>query len=175
MTAIEFEKLILQYASDIDYKVNKAFEKIKKPTYLSVEDVRSEVVAECWRAFQRWYHSEKSKPRTFMNRCIVSTLTDIIWQSWKEVKTKSLFVEHSEDSFMLDIPSSDESLKDFELPKTLTELECEYIISILAQQSLTHRQDRVVVRGLLLLSVEQERMIRTAIWQKLQESKNAAL
>lgn len=175
MTTIEFENLILKYASDIDYKVNAAFEKVKKPTYLSTEDIRSEVIVECWRAFQRWYHPEKSKPRTFMNQCIVTTLQDIIWKSWKEVKAKSIFSTDGEDSFSLDIPCNDVSIVDFELPKSLTNKELEYITIMLTHQVATQRQARELVRTALSLSIEQERGVRSSIWEKLQENKNARM
>jgi len=175
VTTVEFENLIFQYASDIDYKVNAAYKKIRKPSHLDIEDVRSEVVSECWRAFQRWYRPEKSKPRTFMNQCIVTTLQDIIWKSWKEVKAKSIFSTHGEDVFSLDIPCRDISLGDFELPKSLTDKEREYIIIMLTHQVITSKQARELVRTKLTLSVEQERGVRTSIWKKLQESKNARM
>jgi len=175
MTSTEFEHLILQYATDIDYKVYVAFKKIKKPTHLSIEDVRSEVVVECWRAFQRWYHPEKSKPRTFMNQCIVTTLTDIIWQSWKEVKTKSIFSKCGEDPFILDIPCDDSDSRDFELPKELTDIEREYIRVMLTHPSTTQKQSRAAARMQCSLSVEVEKQLRISIKKKVLESKNATL
>jgi hypothetical protein len=176
MTSVEFEKLILQYSADIDYKVHAAYKKIKKPTHLDIEDVRSEVVAECWRAFVRWYHPEKSKPRTFMNRCITTTLTDIIWHSWKEVKTKSIFSEHGEDSFVLDIPSCDDfNFQDFELPKHLNDQERKYITIMLTHPSVKQKQVRAAAREQLSLSIEVEKRIRATIQEKFQENKNAAL
>jgi len=175
MTSVEFENLILQYASDIDYKVNAAYKKIKKPSHLDVEDIRAEVVSECWRAFQRWYHPEKSKPRTFMNQCIVTTITDIIWKSWKEVQTQSLSVKTSDDSFELDLSCKDVCFRDLELPQTLTKQELEYIINILTQQGKTNRQNRAAVRAMLSLSVEQENGLLKELRLKFSESKDATL
>lgn len=176
---LDFNEIVLQYKDLVESMAFVAFQKMRKPSPLSIEDLHQEGYIVCVEWVSRWFDPDRGASlKTFITGGLRNHFADLVKASYRDSSVSSYEDGGDEESTFLTDPQFDARNTDLDpvhmasFNETLgrfSEKELQYITTVLTPKQEGKLPTRADVRKALGLTEDAEMKIRNSIEEKLRK------